>query len=78
MGYTIIPVENRIVEILRSKRTPISDEELLRQLRSINLQISPEELKSVLMKMELLGVIKVYSRKGNFMIELVRGDENGG
>ena len=71
-----IPLENLIVEILKKKRSPLSSEDLVRLLKSelgVKRPIDRDDLRKPLMKLEIYGVIRVYSRKGTYMIELVEG-----
>jgi Fe2+ or Zn2+ uptake regulation protein len=69
----MIPLRNAIVETMR-KNTVLTDDELLAELQKRYNELTKEKLYQELMKLEILGVVRVYERgKGKKRIELASG-----
>lgn len=71
-------LENMIIDILRKSGGPVSGRELERVLESLlKREISSGELRRVLMKLEMYGIIRVESRKSDMQISLAEVKKGG-
>lgn len=71
--YNMIPLRNAIVETMEKNKV-LTDDELLAELQKRYNELTKEKLYQELMKLEILGVIRVYEiGKGKKRIELASG-----
>ena len=69
--WTSVPARITIVEILQ-KKGALTDVELLKELNDRNDDFSFRELNNILMKLEVMGVVRVTRlMKGKRRVELV-------
>jgi len=67
------PLHTLIIEILRKKQSPTTDEELHKALIEIDESISQGDVSEALMKLEVDGLIHVFSlTKNKNRVELAR------
>lgn len=70
--WTPVPLPTAIIEILEKKKSMV-DKELLKELEGRCGELSLRELNNALMKLEILGIIRVSRLvKGRRMVELAR------
>lgn len=70
--WTPTPLPTAIIEILEKKNSMV-DKELLKELEGRYGELSFRELNNALMKLEILGIIRVSRLvKGRRMVELAR------
>ncbi len=71
--YNMIPLRNAIVETMEKNRV-LTDDELLAELQKRYSDLTKEKLYQELMKLEILGLIRVYEiGKGKKRVELASG-----
>jgi Fe2+ or Zn2+ uptake regulation protein len=69
------PLQLSVLELI-GRKGPLTDDELLRELKTGKKDISFRELNSILMKLEISGVIRVSRQmKGKRRVELVQQAE---
>jgi len=71
--WSSIPLPLFIVEILEKKKSMIDRDELLKEIKEKYDEISFRELNNALLKLEVLGVIRVSRlMKGKRIVELAK------
>lgn len=71
--WSSIPLPLFIVEILEKKKSMIDKDELLKEIKEKYDEISFRELNNALLKLEVLGVIRVSRlMKGKRIVELAK------
>jgi Fe2+ or Zn2+ uptake regulation protein len=69
------PLQLSVLEII-SRKGPLTDDELLREMKSGKENISFRELNSILLKLEVNGLVHVSRQmKGKRRVELVQQSE---
>jgi len=69
------PLQLTVVELI-GRKGPLTDDELLKELKTGKKEISFRELNSILMKLEISGLIRVTRQmKGKRRVELVEQPE---
>jgi Fe2+ or Zn2+ uptake regulation protein len=67
------PLHSLVIEILRKKQGTMIDSDLLKELRGVDEDISLGDMMETLMKLEVDGLIHVYSlTKNRNRVELAR------
>ncbi|MBS7655572.1 transcriptional repressor [Candidatus Bathyarchaeota archaeon] len=71
--WSSTPLSLFIVETLEKKKSMIDKDELLKEIKEKYNEISFRELNNILLKLEVLGVIKVSRlMKGKRIVELAK------
>jgi Fe2+ or Zn2+ uptake regulation protein len=66
-----IPLHTKIIEILEKKKA-LNDDELYKLLKTQVRDLSRRELKNVLLKLEIRGLIRVFNlTKNKLRVELI-------
>jgi Fe2+ or Zn2+ uptake regulation protein len=65
------PLQLSVIDII-GRKGPLTDDELLREVRNGKEDLSFRELNRILMKLEVTGIVRVSRQmKGNRRVELV-------
>ncbi len=67
------PLHSLVIEILRKKQGTMTDSDLLKELHGVDEDISLGDMMETLMKLEVDGLVHVYSlTKNRNRVELAR------